>query len=156
MAHFNVELPTEIVKQMQKIYGDTEKIFGKMTEAGAKVVKDEVVKTVPVPELGEHVTMTRIYRTPTDGGINTKVIFHGYIPFKDGRKWFSRRAKGKTYKTDKGIPAAFVANIFEYGRSGAPFPKKPFLRKAFAKRTKIRAAMLKAQKEASGGILDDE
>ena len=79
-----------------------------------------------------------MYKTPSDDGINTKVAFYGYFTDEDGRK--------------KAAP--LVANVFEYGRSGLPFPKHPFLRKSFRK-SDIEQAMLKAQKEASGGILDE-
>ena len=57
-------------------------------------------------------------------------------------------------KKKKGIPVDFLAMVYEYGRSGYPFPKKPFFRKAWNK-GKIEQAMLEAQKRASGGLLDE-
>lgn len=154
MARFNMELPTEIIKDFEKIHGNTEKIFGEMTRAGAEVVATNVRANAP-SGLANYVKLSKTYRTPSDGGINTKVYFSGYMPFRDGRTTFSRKGgSGKTYTTNKGVPADFVAMVFEYGRSGYPFPKKPFFRKSF-RGGQIEAAMLKAQKEASGGLLDE-
>ena len=79
---------------------------------------------------------TKTYRTPSDDGIATKVIISGYFKNKNGVK----------------TPAPLVANVFEYGSS--KFTKKPFLRKSFQK-SQIEKAMLKAQKELSGGLLDE-
>jgi hypothetical protein len=155
MAKFNLELPTEMMNDLKKIYDNSDEIFGEMTRAGAEVVEDQV--KVNAPEvLKTHVKVSRTYKTPTDGGINTKVYLSGYIPFSDpNRKYFSRSGgSGKKYVTSDGVPADFLANIYEYGRSNAPFPKKPFLRKSF-KKDQIEKAMLEAQKKASGGILDE-
>ena len=44
------------------------------------------------------------------------------------------------------VPAPLVANVFEYGRSGEPFPKQPFIRKSF-KKSAIQKAMEKEQKK---------
>ena len=77
------------------------------------------------------------------------------MPFSDGRNAFKRRGRGggKVYTTTKGIPADFIAIMYEYGRSNAPFPKKPFFRKSF-KKAQIDKAMLDAQKRLSGGLLE--
>ena len=82
--------------------------------------------------------ITKTYKTPSDDGINTKVGFFGYFKNENGRL----------------TPAPLVANVFEYGRSNLPFPKQPFMRKSFKKK-EIEDAMLKAQKQASGGLLDE-
>ena len=150
MARFQMQLPTEIMKDFNKIYDNTEQIFGAMTKAGAEVAEKNIKATVPVDEMAQYLKLTRVYRTPSDDGINTKVYFSGYMPFKGGRTSFSRGG----YKTTKGIPVDFIAKIFEYGRSTSPFPKKPFMRKAF-KKSQIEQAMLQAQKQASGGLLDE-
>lgn len=157
MAKFELELPREITADIEKVYGNADKIFGEMTRAGADVVAHKMKDTAPLPALAEHIRLSKTYRTPSDDGINTKVYFTGYLPFSGNRKTFKRRAKagGRVYTTTKGVPAAFVAQIYEYGRSTNPFPKKPFMRKAF-KGNDIVQAMLKKQKEASGGILDAE
>lgn len=155
MATFNLELPSDLMKDLKKVYDNSDKIFGEMTRAGAEVVEANVKNNAP-EVLKSHVKVSRTYHTPTDGGINTKVYISGYIPFSDpNRKYFSRSGgSGKKYKTTDGVPADFLAQIYEYGRSSAPFPKKPFLRKSF-KKDQIEQAMLEAQKKASGGILDE-
>lgn len=155
MAQFQAVLPDSVIKDFKKIHDNTEEIFGAMTKAGASVAMSNVKATVPKAEMANYVKLTRTYRTPTDGGINTKVYFSGYLPFKGNRKTFARRGRsgGTVYNTTKGIPVGFLAQIYEYGRSNRPFPKKPFFRRAFSKNS-IEKAMLDAQKEASGGLLE--
>lgn len=156
MARYKMELPTEIMKDFDKIYHGAEDIFGEMTKAGAEVVANNLRASVPIKEMAGCVRMTRTYKTPSDGGINTKAYISGYLPFTGKRKSFSRRGRsgGQVYTTSQGVPADFLAKIYEYGRSNRPFPKKPFLRKAFRK-GQIEKAMLAAQKRASGGLLDE-
>ena len=142
MAKFELELPTEVMKEFEKLSSDSDKIFGEMTQAGAKVVEKNILANMPKSIRNSNMVkclrMSRVYKTPSDDGINTKVAFYGYFTDEDGCK--------------KAAP--LVANVFEYGRSGLPFPKHPFMRKSF-KKSDIEQAMLKAQKEASGGILDE-
>ena len=141
MAKFEMELPTEIMKDFEKIYKDSEKIFGEMTRAGAEVVNKNiqanVSQSIRQSKMMDCLKVTRTYKTPSDDGINTKVGFYGYFVNED----------------KKTVPAPLVANVFEYGRSNAPFPKQPFMRKSFKKK-EIEQAMLKAQKRASGGLLE--
>lgn len=162
MAMFKAELPTDIMKDFKKIYDDSDKIFGEMTKAGAEVALNNVKANAPIPELRDHVKLTKTYKTPTDDGINTKVYFSGYIPFSGNRTEFTRKGgSGKSYTTSKGVPASFVAQVTEYGTSqryteiGAfrgKITKRPFFRKSF-KKAQIEKAMLMAQKRASGGLL---
>ena len=141
MAKFSMELPTEIMRDFQKVHDNTEKIFGEMTQAGAEVAKSEIEVHVPDAiknsDMMNCLHLTKTYKTPSDDGINTKVGFYGYFTNKDGKR----------------TPAPLVANVFEYGRSNSPFPKHPFLRKSFNK-SRIEKAMLEKQKEASGGLLE--
>lgn len=141
MAKYEMELPTEIMKDFEKIYKDSEKIFGEMTRAGAEVVNRNIQANVPQSirqsKMMNCLKLTRTYKTPSDDGINTKIGFYGYFKNEDG----------------KTVPAPLVANVFEYGRSNAPFPKQPFMRKSF-KKNDIEQAMLKEQKRASGGLLE--
>ena len=141
MAKFDMQLPTEILKDIQKIYDNADEIFGEMTKAGAEVVEKNIRSNVPQSirnsKMMDCLKLTRVYKTPSDDGINTKVGFYGYFQNEDG----------------KTVPAPLVANVFEYGRSNAPFPKHPFMRKSFKKK-EITDAMLKAQKKASGGLLE--
>ena len=112
-----------------------ERISKKCVENAGKHVKNKVQNNAP-SYLKRHVKQSKTYRTPSDGGINTKIYFSGYIPFRNGRSTFTRGG----YTTTKGIPAAFVAMIREYGSSNrytgdgefrGRIVKSPFIRKAF-------------------------
>lgn len=155
MAKFDMQLPKDLMSDLRKLDSNADKIFGDMTKAGATVALSEVRSNAP-DMLKPYAKLTRTYKTPSDNGINTKVIFSGYLPFSGKRTEFLRRGRGggKVYSTSKGIPADFLAIIFEYGRSTSPFPKRPFFRRSFNE-AKINKAMLNAQKTASGGILDE-
>lgn len=139
MAKFMLELPDAVMKDFKKIHDNAEDIFGAMIEAGAKVVVKNIQANVPESfkrsKIMDCLRLTRIYKTPSDDGINIKVAFYGYFENHNG-------------VVD--TPAPLVANVFEYGSS--KFKKQPFLRKSFNKR-QIQKAMLEAQKEASGGLL---
>lgn len=141
MAKFEMTMPEEILRDLQKIYRNSYEIFGKMTQAGAEVVMQNIINNVPEAirnsKMMGCLEKTEVYRTPSDDGINTKVAFYGYFENEQGQT----------------VPAPLVANVFEYGRSNRPFPKQPFMRKSFRK-DEIEKAMLKAQKEASGGLLE--
>ena len=39
MAKFKAELPTELIKEFQKLERNTEKMMGEMTKAGAEIVE---------------------------------------------------------------------------------------------------------------------
>lgn len=140
MAKFHLDLPKEVMDEIAKIEKNTDKIFGAMTDAGADVVLQNIRANVPASfkqsKIMECLKKTRIYKTPSDDGINTKVGFYGY------------------FENENGVvtPAPLVANVFEYGSS--KFQKQPFLRKSFRK-ADIEKAMLQAQKRESGGILDE-
>lgn len=162
MAKFVMDIPKDIMKDLAKLSANSEKIFGGMTKAGAKAVANTVKANAPLSELANHVKISVTYKTPSDGGINTKVYFSGYLPFQTGRTTFTRRAGGRPYTTTKGVPAAFIANAYEYGtsnrktQSGAnrgQFSKKPFFRRSFRKRM-IEAAMREAGKKLSGGLIE--
>ena len=130
MARFDVELPNDLIKQFENLDKNTEEMMGRMTQAGAGVVKQNVLSNIPKSlrksNIMKCLKTTRIYKTPSDDGINTKVAFYGY------------------FKNKRGIetPAPLVANIFEHGTSTVQ--KQPFMRKSF-KKTEIEKAMLTAQ-----------
>ncbi len=142
MAKFDLQLPTDIMNDLKKLYDNSDEIFGEMTRAGAKVVESNIRSNVPKSikgsEMMKCLKTTKTYKTKSDNGINTKVGFYGYFKNENGET----------------VPAPLVANVFEYGRSNSPFPKHPFLRKSF-KKNEIEEAMRKAQKKASGGLLDE-
>lgn len=176
MARFDMILPDDVVNQMRFIYGHTEDIFGAMTKAGAEVVYKNVIHNMEnsfsdASKLTPYLRITKTYRTPSDKGINNKVSFYGYykkgerkhtvkVEERVGRVYYS----GKNYKMKKmskgrvkavytydGIPVPLIVIAREFGTSKGE-AKKPFFRKSF-NRSQITSAMLKAQEEASGGLL---
>lgn len=142
MAKFKMELPKDIIEQIQKVDANCEKIFGEMTKAGAEVVMQNIKSNAPNgirnSEMMKCLIMTDNYKTPSDDGINTKVAFYGYFQNENGVR----------------TPAPLVGNVFEYGRSGLKSPKQPFMRQSF-NAGQIEKAMLKKQRELSGGLLDE-
>ena len=144
MAKFEMEIANDVLKDVAFIENHSKTIFGGMTKAGAEYVREEVVSGMPAgmkkDGLAGAVKVTRTYRTPTDGGINNKVVIGGYFTNRNGKK----------------TPIPLVANLFEYGSSSGKYPKKPFFRKAFRNKSKIEAVMKSKQKELSRGLLDDE
>ena len=90
MAKFKMELPAEIVKQMQSLNDNCEEIFGAMTRAGAEVVNNNIEANVPdgikKSKMMDCLKTTKTYKTPSDDGINTKVGFYGYFENEDGKK----------------------------------------------------------------------
>lgn len=134
MASFKAELPNDIIKEFEALEKNTQKMLEEMTEAGAKVVLENIKSSVPQSWYSSNIMkclkITDPYKTPSDDGVNTKVAFYGYFINKNGEK----------------IPAPLVANVTEYGRSNSPYPKKPFLRRSF-KKSDIERAMLEIQKQ---------
>lgn len=142
---FELELPNDVIKQVEGILDGFDHIFGGMTRAGAEEVYNRIVTNVPESFKDSGIMhclkITRTYNTPSDDGINTKVAFYGYFLNRNG-EW---------------TPAPLVCNMFEFGSSKAgyeSYPKRPFLRRSFNKGA-IEKVMLAKQKELSGGILDD-
>lgn len=140
MARFEMQLPKEIMKDIEYINNNSDKIFGEMTKAGAEVTLKNVRSNIPPnfydSDIMSCLKITKIYKTPTDKGINTKVGFFGYFTNENGVK----------------TPAELVCNVFEYGSS--KFTKRPFFRRSF-KKADIERAMLEAQKQYSKGLLDE-
>ena len=132
MASFKAELPNDIIKQFESIEKNTDKMLEEMTEAGARLVLENIKASVPhtwySSEIMRCLKITKTYKTPSDDGVNTKVAFYGYFINQNGEK----------------IPAPLVANVTEYGRSNSPYPKKPFLRRSF-KKADIEKAMKAVQ-----------
>ena len=141
MAKFDMQLPKDIIKDIEFINNNTDNIFGQMTKAGADVVYRNIKTNIPKSFAGSNIMnclkTTRIYKTPSDGGINTKVGFYGYFINENGVE----------------TPAPLVANVFEYGSS--KFTKQPFFRRSF-KKSQIEKAMMEAQMQYSKGLLTDE
>lgn len=142
MAKFVADIDDSVLKDISYIDKQFDHIFGGMTKAGAEVVYKNVISTLPESlrssGFSSHVKLSKVYRTPSDDGINTKVMITGYFINKDGRK----------------TPAPLVANMIEYGSDKRNYPKQPFFRKSF-KKSQIMKAMEEAQKNLSGGLLDE-
>ena len=142
MAKFVADIDDSVLKDISYIDNQFDHIFGGMTKAGAEVVYKNVISSLPESlrssGFSSHVKLSKVYKTPSDDGINTKVMITGYFINKDGRK----------------TPAPLVANMFEYGSTKKNYPKQPFFRKSF-KKSQIMKAMEEAQKNLSGGLLDE-
>lgn len=127
MAKFKGEMPTELINLFKSLETNTDKMLEEMTKAGADVVADNMQANAP-EGLSDKIKITRSYKTPSDGGVNTKVYISGYFINRNG----------------KTTPAPLVANMFEYGSSKREYPKRPFLRRSFRK-AQIEQAMKKVQ-----------
>lgn len=130
MAKFIMELPDEELKELAELGAGAEEMIGKMTEAGAKVVYENVKRNMKsvfknTERLEKNLVVTKTYKTPSDDGINTKVGIYGYL--------------------DDGTPAPLVALAREYGTSRGE-QKKPFMRKSFNKH-QIESAMIQVQEK---------
>ena len=129
-----MELPNDLMKEFQALEKDTDKMLGEMTTAGAKVAYNLILSNMKgsfksTKGLADCLKITKVYKTPSDDGINTKVAFYGYFENSQG----------------KVVPAPLVANAREYGTSMGE-AKKPFMRKSF-KKSEIEKAMIEVQKK---------
>lgn len=136
MAKFNAELPYDLIKEFEGLEKNCTDIFGEMVEAGARVVHNNVLNNMrrafkSTASLEKGLKVTRIYKTPSDDGINVHVGFYGY----DGDK--------KTKSYPNGTPIPLIAMAREYGTSSGE-AKKPFFRKSFKKK-EIEDAMKQVQ-----------
>ena len=75
--------------------------------------------------------VTRVYKTPSDDGINVHIGFYGYDTSKTSKRH------------PKGVPIPLIAMAREYGTSRGE-KKIPFLRKSFSK-GEIEQAMKEVQ-----------
>ena len=134
MARFSGGLPTDLIKVFEDLNINTEKMLGEMVEAGAEVALQNVRAKMPrnlrAGLTDKNIRITRVYKTPSDDGINCQAMIDGYFINRDGRK----------------TPAPLVANMFEYGSNKKKYPKQPFFRASFNKR-QIETVMLKVQEK---------
>jgi hypothetical protein len=134
MAKFESILPTELIKQFETLELNTEKMIGEMVNAGAEVARQNIEAKMPralYQALGSNnIIISRVYKTPSDDGINCQAMIVGYFTNKNGER----------------VPAPLVANMFEYGSSNRKYPKQPFFRQSFNK-AQIEKAMLKVQEK---------
>lgn len=137
MARFNAELPNDLIKDLEKLGNECEKMVGEMTKAGAevayKLIKSNMASAFKsTKSLEQGLKITKVYKTPSDDGINTYVGFYGYV---EGSK--------PTKRHPYGTPIPLIAMAREYGTSRGE-TKKPFLRKSFKKK-EIEQAMMQVQ-----------
>lgn len=147
MASLDIELPTDLLADIDKLDKKLDGITAAMVEAGGKTVYNRVMQNLP-PALKSSnfkdcIKQTKTYKTPTDGAINSKVmVVDDYF----------------TNHLGKRTPAPLIANIFEYGRSAESLHgavvKKPFFRKSI-NNNEILNAMYEAKVKASDGLLDE-
>lgn len=137
MARFDAELPSDLIKVFDELETNAPEMMGEMCKAGATVVYNKVVANIGkafkrTDTLLKGLKITKVYKTPSDDGINTHIGFYGYDP--DSKP---------TKRHPKGTPIPLIALAREYGTSSGE-AKKPFFRKAFAKKD-IEEAMLEVQ-----------
>ena len=134
MARFEGGLPDELIKQFSELEVNTPKMLGEMVQAGAEVAKANIKAKMPTALRNgltdNNIILTKVYKTPSDDGINCQAMISGYFTNRDG----------------KVTPAPLVANMFEYGSSRRNYPKQPFFRQSFNK-GQIERAMLKVQEK---------
>lgn len=136
MARFKAELPNDLIQEFEGLEKNCTDIFGEMVEAGARAVHKNVLNNMKrafknTAPLEKGLKITKIYKTPSDDGINVHIGFYGY----DGEK--------KTKNHPNGVPIPLMAMAREYGTSSGE-AKKPFFRKSF-KKTEIEQAMKQVQ-----------
>ena len=128
MAKFKSELPNDLIKVFEDLETNCDDIFGEMCKAGATVVYKNVLSNMKkafksTRSLEKGLKITKVYKTPSDDGINVHVGFYGY--------------------TEEGVPIPLIAQAREYGTSKGE-TKKPFFRKSFKKKD-IEQAMQTVQ-----------
>lgn len=128
MAKFQNELPYELMKVFEDLETNCDEMFGEMCKAGATVVYNNVQSNMAkvfksTKSLDKGLKITKVYKTPSDDGINVKVGFYGY--------------------NEDGVPIPLIAQAREYGTSSGE-AKKPFFRRSFKKKD-IEQAMQTVQ-----------
>ena len=128
MAKFHSELPNDLMKVFEDLETNCDDMFGEMCKAGAETVHTNVKANMgkvfkSTKSLEKGLKITRVYKTPSDDGINVHVGFYGY--------------------NEDGVPIPLIAQAREYGTSRGE-AKKPFFRKSFKKK-EIEQAMQKVQ-----------
>ena len=136
MAKFQGEVPNELMKMFADLETNCENIFGEMCKAGAETVYSKVQNNMEkafadTKTLEKGLKITKVYKTPSDDGINVHIGFYGYNTDK------------KTKKHPNGVPIPLIAMAREYGTSSGE-AKKPFFRQSFKKKD-IEQAMKQVQ-----------
>lgn len=132
MARINIELPNEIIKELDELNTSCSEMMSEMTRAGANKVYNNVITNMKksfrsTERLEKCLKITKTYKTPSDDGVNTKVGFYGYLD------------------AEKKHPAPLVANAREHGTSRGE-ASKPFFKKSF-KKSEIDKVMNEVQEK---------
>ena len=152
MAKMIMQFPDELMKQFEDMSRSCDDMFGDMTQAGAKVVYNNILNKMGMVfehqgNLKDYLKITKSYKSKYDDGINTKVAFYGY--YKEGQKNFNITKVLKGGKKQKysynGIPVPLIVMAREFGSSRGE-ASKPFVLPSF-NQAQIREAMLKKQNE---------
>lgn len=135
MAKFDVEVGNDILHEMERLQIKSEQVFGDMVDAGAETVLRNMrsnmrasFKTTRSLEMG--LGKTRVYKTPSDGGVAVKVLFRGY--------------------NDRGVPVPLIASARDRGTKRGE-QKRPFFRKSFNK-SAIEGAMRRVEPRLFEGL----
>lgn len=132
MGRLEVRMPTKFINDLEKTLKGFDEICSEMVQAGGRVVYNNVMKNMPdvlkKSNFSHCIRLTKTYKTPTDGAVNSKVmVIDGYFINHLGKK----------------TAAPMIANVFEHGRSvdarGGYMHKQPFFRKSFVKKDIFRA-----------------
>ncbi len=132
MAKFKAELPIDIIQSFEKLESSCQEMIGEMTRAGAETVYKKAVVNMRKSfkhsaDLEKCLKITKTYKTPSDGGVNTKIGIYGYL------------------RGDKSKPAPLIANSREHGNSRGE-KRKPFFKKSFVK-SDIEREMTRVQEK---------
>ena len=136
MARFQAELPNDLIKEFEELGANCSNMMGEMVKAGAETVYQNVQNNMSksfknTAPLEKGLRVTRVYKTPSDDGVNTHIGFYGYDTDKITKQF------------PKGVPIPLMAMAREYGTSSGE-RKKPFFRKSFKKK-EIESAMEQVQ-----------
>lgn len=137
MARFEDGFAYDLIKEFEELGANCTEMFSEMVKAGAGVVYENVFRNMgesfeSTASLDNALKMTKVYKTPSDGGTNVHIGFYGY-----------KADSPKTDRHPKGTPIPLIAMAREYGTSSGE-DKKPFFRKSF-KTAEIEQAMKRVQ-----------
>jgi hypothetical protein len=135
MARFDVEVGNDLLHQIEKLEGKSDDVFGQMVDAGADVVLRNMRSNMRASfkttrSLEQGLKKTRVYKTPSDGGVAVKVLFSGY--------------------NDKGVAIPLIASARDRGTKRGE-AKRPFFRKSFNK-SAIEGAMRRVEPRLFEGM----
>ena len=143
MAKFTFEMPMDMIKELETLEMNTPEMMKAMTDAGATVVYNNIMKNIDLPntktgrEIIKSFKVARAVKGRKFSGYATRVYSDGYV-FSSG--W----SKGAKKYPDKGVPIPLIIAVMEFGSTYAS--KKPFYRKSW-KKAEIEDAMKAAQKQ---------